>query len=329
MIRLLPAAMILPLPALADVPRVMTDIAPIHSLTAQVMGDLGTPALLLPPGADPHDFALRPSDAATLGDADIVIWVGHGLTPWLEEPLETLAESAVHFSLLETEGWTTLPFRDLASFGAGHGDAHDHDKNDDHGHDDHGHDDHDDDHDGHADHGDHDHGDFDPHGWLDPVVAAIWVDHIAAELAALDPDNAATYAANAAATTERLDALQQQIGAQLAEVSDAGYLLPHDGYQYFEARFGLTAHGAIAGVDGMTPGPAQIAMLRAEMSEASIACVFSDAAIGDRWAAVITEGTEANTTMIDGIGLGLEAGEDLYAALLTGLADNFASCLAR
>jgi len=73
MIRLLPAAMILPLPALADVPRVMTDIAPIHSLTAQVMGDLGTPDLLLPPGADPHDFALRPSDAAALGNADIVI----------------------------------------------------------------------------------------------------------------------------------------------------------------------------------------------------------------------------------------------------------------
>uniref|UniRef100_A0AAN0M8D8 High-affinity zinc uptake system protein ZnuA n=1 Tax=Yoonia rhodophyticola TaxID=3137370 RepID=A0AAN0M8D8_9RHOB len=68
----------------------MTDIAPIHSLVAQVMGDLGSPDLLLPPGADPHDFALRPSDADKLANSDLIIWVGPELTPWLEDPLNAL-----------------------------------------------------------------------------------------------------------------------------------------------------------------------------------------------------------------------------------------------
>jgi len=57
----LPLTLCLATPALADAPRVVTDIPPVHSLAAMVMDGVGTPELLLPPGASPHDFALRPS----------------------------------------------------------------------------------------------------------------------------------------------------------------------------------------------------------------------------------------------------------------------------
>ena len=303
MIRFAPTLCLLPLPAMADVPTVMTDIAPLHSLTAQVMGELGTPSVLLPPGADPHDFALRPSDAGRLADAEIVFWVGESLTPWLKEPLETLAPQAVHFSLLETSNWTALEARDLDAF-ALHDEDHDHD----HGH-------------------SHDHGDFDPHAWLDPVVAGIWAKEIATELARIDPENAATYRANAAAIVARLTDLTKDMTAKLSSVADQSYVLPHDGYQYFESRFGLTALAAIAGIDARTPGPAQVAELRAKLAEDDVVCVFSDAEIGDRWAQLITEGTSANTTQIDGVGLGLTEGPQLYTQLITRLADDFAQCL--
>jgi zinc transport system substrate-binding protein len=314
MIRFLAAFSLLPSVALADVPRVVTDIAPIHSLTAQVMGDLGQPDVLLPPGADPHDYALRPSDAERLGAADLVIWVGESLTPWLEEPLETLAPQAPRFELLEVGGWEKLEARGKGDHG-----------HEDHGHDDHGHDDH-----GHDDHGDehaHDHGDYDPHAWLDPVVAQTWISAIAGELSALDPDNAATYAANAKATIAALAALEADLAAQLAGLSDRAYILPHDGYQYFEARFGLTAQAAISGIDARTPGPAQIAAFRKEMAEQNVVCVFSDAEIGDRWATVIIEGTSAKTAAIDGVGAGLAAGPALYGQMLERLAAQFAGCL--
>ena len=308
MIRYLAAFCALPLPLWADVPDVVTDIAPIHSLTAQVMGDLGTPALLLPPGADPHDFALRPSDAAALGAADLVIWVGHGLTPWLEESLETLAPNATSLELLETSGWDKLDVRE-----DDHGDHDDHDDHD--NHDEHAEDDH------------HDHGDIDPHGWVDPAVARVWVRTIADTLTAADPENAAIYAANAGLAIADLTRLEQQLAAELAPVADRAYVLPHDGYQYFETRFGLTAKGAIAGIDARDPGPAQINALREQLVADGISCVFSDAEIGDRWAALVIEGTDARTAELDGVGTGLEARSQLYEQMMTRLATAFVSCL--
>jgi zinc transport system substrate-binding protein len=291
MIRVIFAFCLFPGALLAEAPRVMTDIAPIHSLTAQVMGDVGAPELLLPPGADPHDFALRPSDAGRLAEADLVIWVGEGLTPWLEEPIATLAPEAARMSLLDAAGWAKREIND-------------------HGH----------------DHG-HDHGEADPHAWLDPEVAQVWVAAIAEELAALDPENAEVYRGNAAVAQLRLQGLTAELAAQLAPFAARSYVLPHDGYQYFEARFGLEATSSIAGIDARTPGPAQVSALRDMMAQEGIVCVFADAEIGDNWATLVIEGTDAKTAMIDGVGAGLSAGPDLYDALLIRLAGAFADCL--
>lgn len=298
MIRFLAAFCALPTALAADVPRVMTDIAPIHSLTAQVMGDLGTPGVLLPPGADPHDFAMRPSDAERLGDADLMIWVGDGLTPWLAEPLNTLAPQAVKISLLDAPGWDKLDVRETGEDKDGHDHSHDH------GHD-----------------------DVDPHAWLDPVVARAWVTVITAALSTADPENAPIYAANGDTAKVELTALEQQLANELTGLANQAYVLPHDGYQYFEARFGLTAQAAIAGIDARTPGPAQIATLRDQMTDNGIVCVFSDAEIGDRWATLVTEGTDAKTAVIDGVGAGLDAGPALYRAMLTRLTNGFQGCL--
>ena len=298
MIRFLAAFCALPTALAADVPRVMTDIAPIHSLTAQVMGDLGTPGVLLPPGADPHDFAMRPSDAERLGDADLMIWVGDGLTPWLAEPLNTLAPQAVKISLLDAPGWDKLDVRETGEDEGAHDHSHDH------GHD-----------------------DVDPHAWLDPVVARAWVTVITAALSTADPENAPIYAANGDTAKVELTALEQQLANELTGLANQAYVLPHDGYQYFEARFGLTAQAAIAGIDARTPGPAQIATLRDQMTDNGIVCVFSDAEIGDRWATLVTEGTDAKTAVIDGVGAGLDAGPALYRAMLTRLTNGFQGCL--
>ena len=315
MIRFLSLCALAPTAVFAQVPQVMTDFAPVHSLTAQVMGDLGAPDVLLPAGADPHDYAMRPSDAANLGAADLVFWTGPSLTPWLSDLLDTLAPNAAQVALLDVTGWDTLPVRDIQQFVLPAAE------------DDHGHDDHEDHEDEHDNHGHDDHADFDPHAWLDPAVAQVWLAAIADQLGTADPDNAATYTANADAAIARLTALDAELATQLAPFAGLAYILPHDGYQYFEARYGLTAAGAIAGIDARTPGPAQVASLRDQMADSNIVCVFSDAEIGDRWATVVTEGTGAHTAQIDGVGAGLDGGPALYEALLRRLADDFAACL--
>ncbi len=138
--------------ALADAPKVVADIAPVHSLVSRVMDGIGKPDLIVPNETSPHDYRLRPADAEALENAGLVFWMGEGLTPWMERALDSLSGDATVIELLALDETNTLPFREGALF-----DAHDHDDHDKE-HDDHDdHDDHDKEHNDHDDHDDHDH----------------------------------------------------------------------------------------------------------------------------------------------------------------------------
>src|SRR5690606_36413597 len=75
-------------------PDVVASIKPIHSLVAAVMQGVGEPALIVKGSASPHTYALRPSDAGALENADIVFWTGHGMELFLASALDTLAVDA-------------------------------------------------------------------------------------------------------------------------------------------------------------------------------------------------------------------------------------------
>lgn len=307
---------LLPAAALAEVPNVVADTIPVHSLVAQVMGDLGQPTLLLPPGVSVHDFQMRPSDAAVLDSAAVVIWTGPALAPWLAEPLETLAADATHLSLLDSEGWDALPLRSDAAFDDGHDHGHDEEA----GHDDHA------DEAAHDDH-DRDHGNTDPHAWLSPVVASAWLGTIAETLATADPANADTYRANAAAAAERLSALQASLTAELAPLAGRAYVVPHDAYQYFETAFGLPASGAIALSDAAAPGPARVAALRDRVAEGDIACILTDPQTNPEWTDVLREEGLAETALVDADGTMVTPGPDAHVTILRQIADALAGCL--
>lgn len=99
-------------PALAAVPKVVTDFAPIQSLVLQVMGDLGQPQMLSTIGGDPHDFQLRPSQAEALNGADVIFWDGPELMPGLAKAIGTLGTKAVSVPLLHDGGGHTRQFGD-------------------------------------------------------------------------------------------------------------------------------------------------------------------------------------------------------------------------
>jgi zinc transport system substrate-binding protein len=339
--------------AIADVPRVATDIAPVHSLVAQIMQGLGEPSLIVQPGASPHGYSMRPSEARALDQADLVIWVGEALTPWLEGPIATLGENADKIELMSVEGTILYDYREGATFGHhdhDHGaddhaehDDHDHGKDDHAKHDDHDHDhgeakaddhDHDHDHDHNHDHGEkadghagHDHAGHDSHAWLDPMNARLWLGVIAAELARLDPDNAAAYAANAAAGQADIDALQAEITAMLAPVSDKGFVVFHDAYQYFERRFDLAAAGAITLSDASTPSAGRIAELRDAVATMGAACVFAEPQFDKRLIDTVFAGS-ARVGLLDPLGQDLAPGAALYPQMMRGMAMSFADCLA-
>lgn len=390
--------------AMADVPNVAVDIAPVHSLVARVMEGMGTPDLVIPPGESPHGFSMRPSSAEALQNADVVFWIGHDLTPQLEDAIETLATDASVTELLEADGITLLDFRESALFEAhdhgdheghddhGHDEAkaddhddhdhddHDHDeaKHDDHDHDDHGHkeakaeghdhdhddhddhghgeekaDAHDDDHDdhgheeakaeahdhddhghedhaGHDDHDDHaghDHGDHDPHAWLSPNNASVWLNVIAAQLSAADPDNAGAYFANAAAAREEMAALASEVSTKLDPVRGGSFIVFHDAYQYFETDFDFPASGAISIGDASDPSPARIAEIQGRIQNEGVDCVLAEPQFNPGLVATVLDGTEAKTSVIDPLGASLEPGSALYPQLIRNMATALADCL--
>ena len=331
--------------ARAEVPKVVTDIPPVGALVAQVMGDLGQPEVLLTGGANAHDFQLRPSQARALNGADLVVWVGPELTPWLGRTLSGI-NGVSQLGLLAAPGtyqriYGAVPGEhDHDHEGHAH-DGHDHDEHDHDGHEGHGDEDHSlpadqaqadhdhDDHDHDHDHEGHVHTGTDPHAWLDPANAQAWLRVIAAELTRLDPENAATYARNADAAVVRVGALNDKIAQELAPVRGQAFVTFHDAYGYFTDHFGLRQLGSIAAGDAHSPGAARLQSLRDSIGRADI-CLFPEVQHDPALIAQMAEATGSRLGgALDPEGTAIPPGPDAYAQVMDQIADTLVACLAK
>jgi zinc transport system substrate-binding protein len=102
----------------------------------------------------------------------------------------------------------------------------------------------------------------DPHAWLYPDNAKVWLSVIAADLSAADPANAATYAANAEAAALRIDAAVAEAAATLAPAHDKPIVVFHDAYGYFARAFDVEIAGSIALGDAAAPGAQRLRELQ-------------------------------------------------------------------
>lgn len=282
----LAAALLSSQPALAAVPKVVTDFAPIQSLVMQVMGKLGEPQMLSTVGGDPHDFQLRPSQAGALAAVDVIFWDGPELMPGLAKAIGTLGGKAVSVPLLHEGGGHTR------QFGDGEG--------------------------------------TDPHAWLDPTNAEAWLGTIAATLGKLDPENAATYHANAEAAQARVRALDTKLAAELAPAKGVPIVEFHDAFGYFADHYGLKVVAAIELGDAASPSAARLSEIRRTITEGKAVCVFPEVGRDPKFVATVTEGT----------GVRIGAGQDpeataiadkptpeLYEKLVGALARTVADCV--
>jgi len=294
-------------------PKVVASILPLHALAAAVMEGVARPQLLVPPGGSPHTFQLKPSEAKTLQDADVVVWVGESLETFLVKPLRTLAKRATIVEVGELPGVEVLPTREGGVW-AEHG--HDH---------------------GHA-HG-HGHGKsegkaaadrrIDRHLWLDPMNGKAIVLGLADVLARKDPQRAERYRANAAREAARIEALDGELRARLAPVADRPFVVFHDAYQYFERRYGLSAAGSITVSPERPPSAKRLAALRKTIRERGAVCVFAEPQFRAPIVASVVEGTGARTATLDPVGAPpIEPGPGAYRALLDKLGRDLAACLA-
>ena len=311
--------------------KVVASIKPIHSLVSYLMDGIGKPDLIVDGYASPHGFAMKPSHAKMLQNADLIFWVGEDLENFLEKPLSSIAKKAEKIELIEIKGLQVLKFRERNIF-----DEHDHEHgHDDHGkkeddHDDHGHDDDhgkkEDDHDdhGHDDHDGHAHGEFDPHIWLDPINAKAMLNEMVEHLIENDPKNEAKYKSNLAKALQEIDKLTIDVMTDLS--NSVSSIVFHDAYQYFEERFNVKVLGAFTVNTDVMPGAEQLAEIREIIEHDKVACVFSEPQFNPDIINAVAKDMKIKTGVLDPLGATLDPGKDLYFNLIRNMSASFKGC---
>ncbi len=337
------AALALSGSAMADDFKVVTTIKPLNLIVSELVQGAATSDAILPPGASPHDYALRPSDVKKLNDADLVIWVGPQLETFLTKLMATNPNS---FALTKQAGI------DFLNYGAKPSDDHgDHAGHDDHdGHGDHaGHDDHDDhgdhgDHDGHDahdDHGDHaghdahddhaghhhNHSGLNPHFWMGPKQTIEAANVITEALIKHDPLHKTVYLDNLSAFTTEVNQAVSELNAELKPVSNKGYFVFHDGYGYFEHQFGLNNLGHFTVEPDRKPGAKTLIAIRESLKDKQAYCVFSEPQFSPAVVDSVTKGTEVNIGTLDPMATNVEVGKGGYVRFIKELGQSFTKCL--
>ncbi len=281
----------------ADV-HVLTSIKPLQQIAAAVQEGVGSPEVLLPPGASPHHYALRPSDVRRVAEADLLYWIGADMEGFLPKVLTSRSKTTVAVQ--------SLPGMKLRHFGE---DSHSHDED----HDDH----------------DHDHrpGSLDAHLWLSSVNARVIAGKMAADLASVDPANADRYTRNLATFTQRLDALDTRIKARVAGVAGKPYFVFHEAFDYFEAEYGLKHTGVFSVASEVQPGAQHVAAMRKRLQEVGKTCVFSEPPLRPRLAETLTAGLPVRLAELDALGGTDPVDAQGYERLLDKLGGDLASCL--
>ena len=268
----------------------------LGDIAANVAGDDAEITVLLPVGADPHDFLASSAQVALLHDADLVVANGLLLEESLIDVLRAVEADGVR--LFEVgELLDPLPF----AAGAGHddhdedeGDGHDHDEGEGHDEDEGGHDHdegegHDDeggehDHDEHGEGEDegaeheHDHGSEDPHFWMDPLRVAKAAIHIADELNKIAPSPSWAERAEAyAASLEELDAEIRDLLSSIPE-ENRKLITNHDAFGYFAARYDFEVVGAVipGGSTLAEPSSADMAALVDAIVDEGVRAIFAE-----------------------------------------------------
>ncbi|MEN2394939.1 zinc ABC transporter substrate-binding protein [Pseudomonas halotolerans] len=287
-------------PAQAEV-KVLTSIKPLQLIAAAVQDGVAVPEVLLPPGASPHHYALRPSDVRKVQSVDLLYWIGPDMEGFLPRVLNGRTRPSV--AVQDVPGLTLRHFAQ---------DSHSH-AEDDHG----------------ADEHDHDHrpGTIDAHLWLSPVNARVIATRMAADLSAADPANASRYQSNLKGFNQRLDALDGRLKRRLAGVAGKPYFVFHEAFDYFEDHYGLKHAGVFAVAAEVQPGAQHVAAMRNRLQTVGKTCVFSEPPLRPRLAETLVAGLPVKLAELDALGGYTPATAQGYEQLLEKLGNDLAGCL--
>lgn len=277
---------------------ILTSIKPLQLIAAAVQDGVGVPEVLLPPGASPHNYALRPSDVRKVQSVELLYWIGPDMEGFLPRVLK--GRSLPSVAVQDLPGLKLRRFAEDSHSHAEEADEHDHD---------------------------HRPGSLDAHLWLSPVNARVIAAKIATDLSAADPANAPRYQSNLKAFDERLDALDLRLKARLAGIAGKPYFVFHEAFDYFEDAYGLKHTGVFSVAAEVQPGAQHVAAMRSRLQEVGKTCVFSEPPLRPRLAETLVAGLPVKLAELDALGGYTPATARGYEQVLEKLGNDLAGCL--
>ncbi|BBB28015.1 zinc ABC transporter substrate-binding protein ZnuA [Neptunomonas japonica] len=289
--------------------KVLTSITPVQLIASEVLAGVSQPEVLLPPGASPHQYSLRPSDVRKVKQADLIFWIGPELERFLEKTLSKTDATVLSF-LEEEEGHQH-------EGEAAHEDEHESPH-------------HDSDEnllESSQEHDEHDHGGIDPHLWLDPVHALEMAEIIRDAAIKVAPNKQALLEQNYAEFAAALLEKDQLIMSQLAPFSDRGFVVFHDAYSRFVKHYNLKQLGAVTINPSRKAGAKHLSELREAVIQSKAVCIFSEPQFSGSILKTIASGTSVRTAELDPLGQKIKPEKGAYLAFLTDFAQVFEECL--
>ena len=264
-----------------DTVTVVASFYPAAFVAERVGGDLVEIESLTSPGGEAHDLELTPKQIIAVREADVVVTLSD-----FQHPVDAAVAEA------DRADGTTV---DLAE------DTRPLEPTDAGGHEDHEHDD------------GHDHGADDPHVWLYPLNLVPAAEATAAALAQADPDNAATYEANASALIADLRALDDEFGVGLGSCERSDIVTAHAAFAHLAAAYSLH-QVPVAGIDPQDePTAADIARLSDLVDDLGITTVFTEPLSSGAVAETVAREAGVTTAVLDPIE---SAGDSDYLSLM-------------
>jgi zinc transport system substrate-binding protein len=252
--------------------QVVTTFYPIYEFTRNVAGEYANVVGLIPAGAEPHDWEPTAKDVKQIKESNLFVYNGGGIEYWVDKTLKSVKKD----SLMVVETTQRLELME----GMEEEDEHDskdkkaakeHKKV------------------------------WDPHIWLDPVLAQKQVAVIQAGLEKADPAHKEGYKKNADAYIAKLQELDKTFQAGLSNVKRKEFVTQHAAFAYLSKRYGLTQ----IPIGGLSPEeepfPGKMAEIVKFAKEHQVKTIFFEKLVNPKVAETVAKEIGAKTAVLNSI----------------------------
>jgi zinc/manganese transport system substrate-binding protein len=220
--------------------RVITTASIFADLAKMALGDAAHIESIIPAGVDVHTFEPSPSDVEKIQSADLIIANGLGLDGWIGSLIEAAGKGEADTLLLGERLDQESDWVYLSNAETP--------------------------------------GTFDPHIWLDPKGAVLYVQRIADHVSRNAPDLAQRIAATSADGIAKINAIDADLAVAFAAIDpdQRKIVTMHDAFGYFARAYEIEIVGVAVASPGQDPSAQEIRALIDAIRSAGVTALFSE-----------------------------------------------------